>query len=1490
MADKWTPEQLDAITQRDCDLLVAAAAGAGKTAVLVERIIRKITDKDRPVDIDRLLVVTFTNAAATEMRERIGEALANALDADPSSANLQKQMALLDRASIMTLHSFCLEVVKGHFHSLDLDPLFRIADETESTLIRLDALEELFEEKYENEDAGSMFYRLLDAYGGGRDDGGLRELVSTLHRFTRSHPWPEQWLAAQAEAYGPGASACLSSTPWARVLLKSAAAELQGLSGLLHKAAALASRAQGLEPYCSVLEEDIGQLEQLRLVCEANNVPNATAAHSAHNVPNASAANGVSGVDWDAVNAAFSSYEPARLPRCGKDADKTAQEEVKALRSLVKDRVKKLYESGFNTTSADLEEDFVKLYPQLKYLTEMVNEFEASYAQKKKLKNLLDFNDLEHFCLKALIEEGVPTAAAKELRERYEEILVDEYQDSNLIQELILTTVAGKEDSHRSVFMVGDVKQSIYRFRQARPELFLSKYESYPREPGYGSRTIQLYKNFRSRPEVINGVNFVFRQIMSAMVGELDYTESEYLNPGAVYEEPTESCITGGPIELHILDVTSSENEIGGNAGETASVTAGATCSIGITTGETASATAAEATSATATAEMQSGGANPVDTRYGVTNSGTASSDSTDTGVIGGPKLAKAASDGEIGKNDGENQDEDEEESFDNIQAEARVVGNRIRKLVTSSSEGFNVYDKKLKTYRPAEFRDIVILMRATRNWADIFTDELAALGIPAYADAGLGYFQTVEVETVLSLLQIIDNPLQDIPMLAVLRSPIAGFDTNELADIRLADRSVPFYEAMKLFADAGQAGDGKSPGQGQEPPAENRQSCSMVSDQNDEMRSALIKKTASFLSRLESWRDASQYTPTDELVWKLMTETGYYSYAGILPGGTERQANLRMLFERARQYEETSYKGLFNFINFIGKLRSGGGDMGSAKILGENDNVVRIMSIHKSKGLEFPIVIVAGCGKRFNMMDLNDGILLHQELGFGPDLVDTDRRTIMPTLPKFAIRQKLRLETLSEEMRILYVAFTRAREKLIIMGSVRDICKTCAKWCASASATEEKLPSFDMMQASNYLDWIGPALVRHESAGLLTKVALQDGKLPILTDEASNWEIKLWGAGAAMIGKEAAQARDNVRKWLDGVLTTETGAGGGNAGPGHAPAEKPGQGSDLIENAGRCGVLEDKHRWDSAASEQEMTSGTGFSANDLISALEWQYPFARLSSIPVKISVTELKRRFYQEEDSETAAAFTRQLVAKPLFMETEKGISAARKGTVMHFVMQHLDLQKLSAALNADGPGNQHASGNPGKHDNPGNQYASGNPGNSGNTVNTVNTVNASNKDNAGNTNSVFIDEIKAQLDKMAAKELLTAEEVSIVKPGAIASFFCTSVGMRMLSTGSIHRETAFNIAIGCTEAYKDLPEEITGGETMLLQGIIDCWFETGDGILLLDYKTDFVPEGGSDIIKERYKIQIDYYTMALERVTGKKVTEKYLYLFYTGELVSV
>jgi ATP-dependent helicase/nuclease subunit A len=1377
MANNWTREQLEAITDRDCNLLVAAAAGAGKTAVLVERIIRKITDPENPVDIDKLLVVTFTNAAATEMRERIGEALAEALESDPSSANLQKQMALLDRASIMTLHSFCLEVVRSNFHALDLDPLFRIADETESSLMRLEALDRLFESKYENEDSGSLFFRLVESYGGSRDDSLLRDTVMTLHRFTRSHPYPERWLAEQAEAYNAETNASVCSTPWARVLLSSAAAELQGLMDMLDRAKEQASLAEGLEPYCGTLENDMNVLENILSLCsetikKADEAFGKARACGEPDIESAQTAD----LAWNDLYNAFASCEFARLPRCGKDADKTAQEEVKAIRNTVRERLKKLQASGFDVSCDEIREDFRKLYPQLKYLSGMVSEFDGIYRQMKKEKGVLDFNDLEHYCLQILLEDGVPTAAAKELRKRYEEILIDEYQDSNLIQEIIISVVSGNEDDIFNIFMVGDVKQSIYRFRQARPDLFLSKYQNYHRGKGHENRVIQLYKNFRSRCEVINAVNFIFRQIMSPEVGELDYTVQEYLNPGAVFPVPEHSCTAGGPVELHILDLSSEANEImPDGTGEPDEEADGNPEENGKAHGTASSETTGDGASNTSDS-----GRSGNNDRHSVNGSSYDSSGSAEDDGI----------------------EEADEEPLDNIQYEARMVGNIVRRLVTYEPDGFNVYDKKRGAYRPVEYRDIVILMRTTMNWADVFVDELALMGIPVYADTGLGYFRTVEVETMLSLLRIIDNPLQDIPMLAVLRSPISGFSTDDLADIRLAERSASIYEAMRKLAGSADA-------------------CTDV-----------IQRTRDFLTKLDRWRDAAQYTPTDELVWQLLSETGYYSYVGALPGGAERKANLRMLFERARQYEETSYRGLFNFINFINRLRSGGGDMGSAKILGENDNVVRIMSIHKSKGLEFPVVIVAGCGKKFNMQDLNASILLHQDLGFGPDVVDLEKRTIIPSLPKFAIRQKLRLETLSEEMRILYVAFTRAREKLIITGSIRDHDKVCSSWRMKAAGTAEKLSSFDMMQASTYLDWIGPAVMKPGFSVMKPGPSVMEPGPSVESHEDKPLlEIRFWGTGAARLRQDEPKAAESIREWLRDIHGQEAG--------------------EQVESAEKTEKPEEQKGLP-AGPEREATKRDQEAVRHIIDALEWTYPYQKLTTVPAKISVTELKRRAVQDDAADSAAPFIQPMQERPLFMEPEKDLSAAHKGTVMHFVMQHLDLGRLSeAAAMIPMTAAEHGSDT----DQP----------------------------------DGLVHEISQQLTSMKDNELLTEAEAESVNPAAVAAFFRSPLGRRMLAAHrSIHRETAFTIDIKCSEVLKDLEDNETCNEMMLLQGVIDCWFETEDGIVLVDYKTDYVPKGRADIIRDRYRVQIDYYTKALEKITSKKVSERYLYLFSSGELV--
>ena len=1247
----WTAEQWDAITERDCSLLVAAAAGAGKTAVLVERIIRKITDPGNPVDIDRLLVVTFTNAAATEMRERIAEAIAAVLEKNPGSKSIQRQLTLLNKASITTIHSFCLEVIRSNFQSISIDPGFRITDETEAALMKLEVLQELFEDQYELEE-NKDFFELLECYGGNRDDQALQEMVLSLYSFIQSSPWPEKWLGEMTESFNVPEGKDFGETPWGRVLISSVRLELCGLKEMMVRAVDILQPASGLEKYLNVYLEDLSGLDALLKVCVQE-----------------------SGTKWDAVYGALQSREFSRLPSAGKEADREKQEYVKKIRDDVKAGIRRIREKTFTAGSAEILMDLKAMYPMMKCLAGLVSDFSQRYAAKKSQKSVVDFNDLEHFCLEILSDQDEhgdirPSGAALGYRERYAEILVDEYQDSNLIQEIMISMISRADTGKPNVFMVGDVKQSIYRFRQARPELFLDKYHSYSTEKGNPFRKILLFKNFRSRKEVVEAVNFIFQQIMSASVGELDYTDIEALHPGAAFaENENEKAVVGGEAEFHLIQ-----------------------------TGGSADIVFEEESAAE---EQESGEEQP-----------------------------------------------DDEEMLDSIQCEARLAAKRIRELMRPDNQGreFCVFDKGRKAYRKADYRDIVILLRTMRRWSDVFMEELALQGIPAFADTGAGFFKTSEVQVILSLLQIIDNPLQDIPLLSVLRSPIVSFTTDELAELRLADRKAALYNALQALAEDSQG------------PAS--------------------KKAASFLYNLQSWRDMSLYMSTDQLLWQLYNETGYFGMVGAMPAGEQRQANLRILFERARQFEETSYKGLFNFINFVDKLKGSRGDLGSAKILGENDNVVRIMSIHKSKGLEFPVVILSGCGKRFNLQDMNKSILLHQELGLGPDVVDHRLRLSYPSAPKQAIREKLKAETLSEEMRILYVALTRAREKLIITGAVSDVPKAVAKWAQCADVPEDKLPAYEMLKGGRYIDWIGPALLRHKDCGALRENAGMGSRFrgPLIEDP-SVWGIRIWNKSDVLSGQSAKdQDESQFIQWLDGL-------------------EAPGE----VE---------------------------GFS-EEIARRLSWEYQYPKASQVPAKVSVTELKRRFDAElrEEDGAFSPILPALVRKPRFLEEKKGLSAAEAGTALHFVMQTLDYKQA---------------------------------------------------------------DIKAQLEGMVARDLLTEQQAQSVDSDKIRRFLESPLGVRLLASDSVHREVPFNMEIPCQELYRDMLDEAYQGETLLLQGVIDCYFEEADGIVLLDYKTDYAPAGKVEAIRERYRPQISYYARALEHLTGKKVREKYIYLFWNGEVL--
>lgn len=1253
METKWTDEQLLAIETRGKNLLVAAAAGSGKTAVLVERIIKIITDDNNPVDIDKLLVVTFTNAAASEMRERIGDAISKKLEEMPDSKMLQRQLALLNKSNITTIHSFCLDIIKNNFHLLDLDPGFRIGDETECTLIKQDVLIELFEDKYDKEDEG--FLNLIEAYCTNRDDERLKEIVLKLYNFSMSGPWPSVWLREKAQEFNINSLDELEKASWYKVLKESLYLDLNNAKNGLDEAIKICEEDSDLAPYL------------LNLKPELNGIENAINSLN---------------LNLEQIYKAIKDIEFAYRIKTVKKGlgDELDKKKVKSLRDDVKKKINQIKGGVFSVSLDETLNGIKNMYPIIKSLTELVIEFSDRYVKKKMERVILDFNDLEHLCLKILTcndENGevYASSVAQKFREKFEEVLVDEYQDSNNVQETIISMVSRKDLDNPNVFMVGDVKQNIYRFRQAKPELFLEKYNSYSEEDNKKNRKIMLYKNFRSREEVIKGVNFIFKSLMSKTVGELDYTDKEALNLGASYDEINKDNVyfqdnefidldkieVSGALELHILD-KSSDFEDGKN---------------------------------------------------------------------------------EI--NDEDDKENDNEEDLSAVAIEARIIAKRIKELINpSDGKCFMVFDKNLNRYRKITYKDIVILLRSTKNWADTIVEELSFGGIPVYADINTGYFQTIEIRTIMSLLHIIDNPMQDIYTIASMRSPIFAFTSEELADIRILNRDNYFYLNVKDIAE----------------------------DVYDErINKSLKDKCVYFIEKIGSWREKSLYMPIDEFLWYLYSDTSYYGYVGAMVNGIQRQANLRILFQRAKQYEQTSFKGLFNFINFINKLRKSSGDLGTAKILGENEDVVRIMSIHKSKGLEFPVVFLSGCGKQFNLRDINDSLLFHEELGIGADCIDIKKRIRYTTLQKYAIKKKFELETLSEEMRILYVALTRAKEKLIITGSSYNLQKDIdACYKAGVKGFNKVIPS-ELLKQKSYLKWIMIALIKHKDGDIL-----RQGKNEFveISDDLSSWKINFH--------KKSDFGTENVE--------------------------------DSIEKK-NISIL--------------SLNYSNFEVDEEIrKRLEFRYKYRDVCSVPSNISVSDIKKAEEEIFEPQAENLFSEEKNRKkPRFIMEEKGLSKAEKGTAMHFVMQKLDLNKVN-----------------------------------------------------------LLNEIKEQIKNMFEKGLITKDEEESINIFKIQKFFKSNLGQRLLKAykenKQVFRELPFITEIPVKRIEKDLIDKIFNNEKLRLQGIIDCFFEEDDGIVLLDYKTDYVENGKEKEILDKYRVQIDLYTETLERVIGKKVKERYLYLF--------
>lgn len=969
MGVSWTTEQQQVIDLRNRNILVSAAAGSGKTAVLVERIVKIITDKNHPVDIDHLLIVTFTNAAAAEMRERIGNAIEKALDEQPGNEHLLRQLTLIHNAQITTIDSFCLYVVRNHFHEIDLEPNFRIGDEGELKLLREDVLGRVLEQNYE--EPSEAFSDFVEGYASGRTDVALNEMILQLYEFSRSYPWPEKWLDSFVGIYRIENREELDRAEWLAPLTENICFVLKDCEQLLKQALAVTQQDDGPDMYEKAVRSDLEKYESLSKLtsfCE--------------------------------LSVALSDIKYDRLASSrGFEGDPDKLELVKSLREQAKDVVKKLCKQYFFCSPEMMIEQLERTEPMLEEVVRLTKQFADEFAAAKRRKNLVDFHDVEHFALQILVDEETEKAkkTAEEFRDTFEEIMIDEYQDSNEVQETLLRSISREERGENNIFMVGDVKQSIYRFRLARPELFMKKYDSYSLEESTTQR-IDLHKNFRSREEVLTCTNDIFYKIMARSLGNVEYDAEAALYPGASYPAIG-------------MKKTAGKEE---------------------------------------TAEEQ--------TKHNI-------ADFT-------PEILLADSNDEL---------LEDTEFSDKKTLEAKIVAEEIRHLMKTQP----VTDKATGELRAARYSDIVILLRSLSGWADSLVEVLNGNGIPAHTVSSTGYFSTVEVQTVLSMLRLLDNPRQDIPMAAVLRSPMAGLTDEELAVLRLEDGSVPFHEAVLELAEGLYEEDGQKEISDSEADSEADQKQGRNADgkKEDDIETTAHRKLLKFYKKYRQLRQLVPDTPIHELIEIILRETGYGHYVAAMPAGSRRTANLNMLLEKAAAYEKTSYKGLFHFVRYIDELQKYDVDFGEADMVGENEDVVRIMSIHKSKGLEFPIVIVSGMGKNFNKQDTRSKMVLHPELGIGLDYMDGKKRIKSPTIAKKAIAKQIELENLGEELRVLYVALTRAKEKLILTGTLKDAAEKVEFYRQQANlskAADRPLSYLTREGASGYLDWILPAVLSY--------------------------------------------------------------------------------------------------------------------------------------------------------------------------------------------------------------------------------------------------------------------------------------------------------------------------------------------------------------------------------------------------------------------------
>ncbi len=1313
---QWTKEQQEVISLRDQNILVSAAAGSGKTAVLVERIIAKISRDESPCDIDRLLVVTFTKAAASEMRSRIGAALEERLQEEPGNEHIARQASLLHSAQITTIDSFCQWILRNYFHVIDLDPVYRVGDETDLGMMKQEILEELLEEKYlhAREEGDERFLNFTNIFSPGRTDKGIEDVVLTLYEKSTSYPFPEEWLIGLGEIYNSTNVERMEGSRWMGELLAYVRRCVGEYLGMARRALALCREDGGPEPYQEAVASDVDFLERLE---EAETY-----------------------CQWGELLGGFEAVKLKAIR--GKKAEAVSAEKKSRVQSMREGYMKKgileLRKKFFFQHPEEMLSDMMQMREPMEELISLTLEFGRAFSDKKREEQILDFSDMEHLALEILTERGedgavMPSQTAKELQLYFDEILTDEYQDSNEVQELLLTSLCGGKGEKPYLFMVGDVKQSIYKFRMAKPEIFLHKYKTFSNSTEEGgmqredqnmvsmkkgemrqegqsmvsmkkgeirqegqsmvsteegemrqdsqsmvsaekgeNRRIDLSRNFRSRAGVLESANWIFEHIMQESLGGISYDEAARLVPGMTFEACQHP--TGGKTELVLIEQKSDD----------------------------------------ITLERKS--------------------------------------------------------------LEAAVIGEKIRGMVQGDQP---MYVQGKHGYRPVTYGDVAILLRSVTGWAEEFVGVLNDMGIPAFADTRTGYFNSLEVETILNFLHVIDNPRQDIPLAAVLRSCLGELTDEEMAWIGTMEGDSNYLDQVESYLKEGED-------------------------------AALREKLAQFMDRLHGYRTYGGTHSVYELLRKIYNETGYYQYMSAMPSGEKRRANLDILLQQSLEFARNGHRGIYGFARYIESLQKSEVDFGEAAVDGENANAVRIMTIHKSKGLEFPVVFVAGMGKRFNLMDARKSTVIDSEFGVGCDYVDLDLRVKQPTLAKKFIANQVVLGTLAEEIRVLYVALTRAKEKLVITGTASDVEKRLETW-------EERGGNMDfsaLSSAQTYLDWIAPVVVGREGALAdgddLFRVEIVCPEDAVTAEvEEQKRELSLCRELREMdttnvFDEEMREALDRQRNYCY---------------PYQSEAELPVKIS--VSELKRQAIIravqmeeEEGLSWEAIARRVSEKSGKG--RRDIDAKGEGLY------------SGEEIK---YGKESSEKNLIVEELEIPRPAFLQEERELSGAARGTLYHMVMERFPYEEI--------------------------------------------------RNSGGNwTQSEF----DGYLEEMVAAGYMTVQERQVLHSGKFTEFLLSDIGRRMVqahSEGNLRLEQPFMMGLPAREIY---PEQDSDA-MIIVQGIIDAFFFQGEEIVLVDYKTDSARPGQEEELVEKYRAQLDYYAKALEKLTGKNVAERWIYSFALG-----